>query len=359
VEFGASIEADLSRRDFTMNAAAYGLPSGPLVDPFDGQKDIKRRLIRCVGRPEERFSEDGLRPVRALRFASQLNFIVDAELLAAIPGAINLTAKVATERLRDELDKIIASPKPSAAFLLMEQTGMLSLFIPELTACRGIEQDRIRGFGFHRFDVLDHSLLACDYAARKESPPEVRLAALYHDIGKPLTHHVDETGYRSFYRHEKESADLTRRLLVRLRYSNSVIDAVCHLIGEHMFHYDETWTDSAVRRFVARTGEENLPNLFALRMADTYALTAIDPPPNFLGPLKARIDETLRDRKALSLKDLAVSGRDLMAAGIPPGKHMGIILSELLEAVLDDPGLNSRERLLEIAGNINQRYSIN
>ena len=356
VEFGDSIEADLSRRDFTMNSVAYRLPSGPLVDPFDGKKDIKKRLIRCVGRPEERFSEDGLRPIRALRFASQLGFAIDSDLLAAIPAAIPFTAKVAAERIRDELDKIIASEKPSTALLLMEKTGLLALFIPELATCRGVKQDRFRSFGFHRFDVLDHSLLACDFAARTGALPVVRLAALYHDIGKPVTAETDERGYQTFYRHEKEGAALARTLLSRLRYSNAVTDAVCHLIEEHMFHYEESWTDAAVRRFVRRVGEENLPNLYSLRRADTYGLAGKAPSSSFLAPLERRVEETLKQGRALSLKDLAISGKDLIALGVPPGKYMGIILSELLETVIDDPTMNTKEKLLEIAGNINKRY---
>ncbi|MCL2128671.1 MAG: polynucleotide adenylyltransferase, partial [Treponema sp.] len=194
VEFGRSIEEDLSRRDFTMNAAAYALPSGPLVDPFDGQGDIKKRLIRAVGRAEERFQEDGLRPLRALRFASQLDFTLDGELLAAIPGAIPFTSKVAVERVRDELDKMLATEKPSSALLLMEKTGLMQLLIPELAACRGAGKDGLTHFGFHRFDVLDHSLLACDFAAHEHAPPEVRLAALFHDIGKPATAQRDKFG---------------------------------------------------------------------------------------------------------------------------------------------------------------------
>jgi len=356
VEFGVSIEADLSRRDFTMNAAAYRLPSGPLVDPFDGRGDIKKRLIRCVGNPEERFSEDGLRPLRALRFASQLNFNVDEQTLAAIPGASPLTVSVAAERIQDELNKIIATDKPSTALLLMEKTGLLPLLFPELAACRNVKQDRMAGCGFHRFDVLDHSLLACDYAARQNYPPAVRLAALFHDIGKPLTVQLDAEGYRTFYRHEKESSRLAREFLTRFRYSNAVIDKVCHLISEHMFHYDETWSDAAVRRFIIRAGEEHLPDLYSLRRADTYALAAREIPPHLLLPLINRIEQTLAQSRALSLKDMAVSGKDLMGMGVPAGKRMGIILNELFETVVDDPALNTREKLLEIAGKINERY---
>jgi tRNA nucleotidyltransferase (CCA-adding enzyme) len=363
VEFGDSIEVDLSRRDFTMNAAAYRLPSGPLVDPFDGKKDIKKRLIRSVGKPEERFSEDGLRPVRALRFASQLDFTLDEELLAAISGAIPFTAKVAPERIRDEIDKILATDRPSTSLLLMEKTGLLGLLIPELEACRGVRQDR-NGFGFHRFDVMDHSLLACDYAAReghgRDFSGETRLcrclAALYHDIGKAVTAQMGEDGGWTFYRHEKESAALARAILSRFRYPNAIIDRVCHLIEEHMFSYNESWTGAAVRRFVIRAGEENLSDLFALRRADIYGMAAHEPKWDTLLPLHDRIREVLERGRALSVKDLAVSGNDLMSLGISPGKSIGIILRELLEAVLEDPALNTREKLMEIAGKLLRKY---
>ena len=351
VEFGNSMEADLSRRDFTMNAAAYKLPSGPLLDPFEGRQDIKKGIIRSVGNAEERFSEDGLRPVRALRFASQLNFTIEEKTLAAIPGALPLTAKVAAERIRDELDKIIASEEPSKALLLMEETGLLKLTIPELANCRGVEQK-----GYHLFDVLDHSLLACDFAAREGMPQEVRLAALYHDLGKPVTVQIDENGIRSFHRHEKESSDLARNIMLRFRYPNAVTEKVCHLVEEHMFSYSDNWTDAAVRRFIIRAGEENLKDLFALRRADAYGMTKTVPSHDYLLPLMERTANILAQKRALSLKDLAVSGRELIASGINPGKHMGIILNELLEAVVEDPEQNTREKLLEIAVKLNQRY---
>jgi tRNA nucleotidyltransferase/poly(A) polymerase len=351
VEFGVSVEEDLSRRDFTMNAMAYKLPSGPLIDPFGGKEDIKAGLIRCVGKAEERFAEDGLRPMRALRFASQLGFKVDQAALAAIPGALSLTAGVSPERLRDEIDKIVASPLPSAAFRLMEKTGLLSLLLPELAECRGIGQK-----GFHRFDVLDHSLLACDYAARESYPQAVRMAALFHDLGKKTTEKTGPDGVRTFYRHERESSRLARSLMLRFRYPNALTGHVCRLIEEHMFHYTGDWSDAAVRRFIIRAGEENLAALCKLRMADAYAAAGNEPAPESLLPLMERVERILSSREALSLKDLAVSGDDLKAAGIRPGKTMGIILRELLETVIDDPELNSRERLLEIAGRLNGRY---
>jgi len=177
VSYAASIEEDLSRRDFTMNAIALRLPAGEIVDPFGGEKDIKAKIIRCVGNPLERFNEDGLRPMRAVRFASQLGFKIEKNTLDVIPGTLEICAKVSWERVRDEVDKILGSNKPSLGFHLMEKTGLLNLFIPELSTCRGIEQK-----GFHDFDVLDHSLLACDYAAMKNYSNDVRLASLFHDV---------------------------------------------------------------------------------------------------------------------------------------------------------------------------------
>ncbi|MDR1301060.1 MAG: HD domain-containing protein [Treponema sp.] len=351
VMYTSRIEEDLSRRDFTMNAIALPLPQGPLVDPFNGIADIRSKRIRCVGNPQARFAEDGLRPVRAVRFASQMGFEVEDATLAAIPHALSTTAKVSPERIRDELDKILAAPQPSRAFLLMEKTGLLELLLPELALCRNIEQK-----GFHRFDVLDHSLLACDAAAQEQAPKLVRVAALLHDIGKPATRAWDPGGVWTFYQHEQVSAALSRDLLTRLRYPNGVIDGTVHLVREHMFHYEANWTDGAVRRFIIRVGEENLSNLYQLRRADAYATAGKALPWDFLVPLITRVDAVLAESRALSLKDLPVSGKDLKVIGIQPGPIMGIILSQLLEAVVEDPALNTKEKLLEIAGNLKQRY---
>jgi len=352
VNYAATIEEDLSRRDFTMNAIALRLPCSTIIDPFGGVKDIKAKIIRCVGDARARFAEDGLRPLRAVRFAAQLAFRLDPDTLGAISGALAVSAKVSPERVRDELNKILASPAPSTAFLLMEKTGLLRLFLGELAACRGVEQK-----GFHSFDVLDHCLLALDYAAKNEYPLELRLAALLHDIGKPAARKTGENGIFTFYRHEEISAAQSREILQRLRYPNAVIDAVCHLVKEHMFHYTEDWNDGAVRRFIARVGENNLQSLYRLRRADAYAMAARENYPAFLVQLAQRVEEVLAKSNVLSLKDLAVSGTDLMGIGIKPGKAMGAILSQLLETVLNDPQENTREKLLLIAGKIaeNQR----
>jgi tRNA nucleotidyltransferase/poly(A) polymerase len=355
--YTTSINEDLSRRDFTMNAIALRLPKGEKVDPFGGEADIKAGIIRCVGNPAERFAEDGLRPLRAVRFAAQLSYSLDRETLAAIPGALEISAKVSAERVRDEIEKIIASDKPSRGFLLMERTGLLELFLPELAACRGIDQK-----GFHRFDVLDHSLLACDYAAEKQYSQDIRIAALLHDIGKVPTRKMDEGGMNTggiwtFYQHEAESEKMTRNILVRLRYPNVFIDLVCHLVKEHMFHYTDEWSDAAVRRFIVRVGEANLAKVYQLRRADAYATAAAEPAPDFLLSLANRVEKALAASRAFSLKDLAVCGNDLIAIGIKPGKTLGIILNELLETVLDDPAQNTREMLLKIAEKLNKKLT--
>jgi len=352
VRYTSRIEEDLSRRDFTMNAIALRLPKGEKIDPFGGQADIKAGIIRCVGNPTERFAEDGLRPLRAVRFAAQLAYALEAGTLAAIPGALEISAKVSAERVRDELEKIIASDKPSRAFLLMEQTGLLRLFLPELAACRGIDQK-----GFHRFDVLEHSLLACDYAAEQKYPQDVRIAALLHDIGKPPTRQMGADGVWTFYQHEHESEKLARGILERLRYPNAVVDSVCHLVKEHMFHYTDEWSAAAVRRFIVRAGEESLTALYRLRRADSYATAKVEPPANFLLPLARRVEKSLNENNAFSLKDLAVSGNDLIEMGIKPGKTLGVILDQLLETVLDDPAQNNREDLLKIAGKLYEKMA--
>jgi len=348
VSYSADINEDLSRRDFTMNAIALRLSDAHIVDPFNGKKDITARIIRCVGNAADRFNEDGLRPLRAVRFASQLDFEIEPNTLNAIHGALKISAKVSWERVRDEIDKILASNVPSRAFLLMEKSGLLELFLPELAVCRGVEQK-----GYHEFDVLDHSLLACDFAAEKDFSQIVRLAALFHDIGKPSVRGIDEeTGVCTFYRHEEASADMCRAVMERLRYPNLLTDSVCHLIKEHMFKYQDDWSDAAVRRFIARVGETNLKDIYSLRRCDTFAFSGKESKVSTLTSFANRIDELLAQGQIFSLKDLAVSGNDLMTAGIPAGKMMGMILKELMETVLDDPAQNTRERLMEIAGKI-------
>ncbi len=350
VEFGASLEEDLERRDFTINAMALDPLGGELADPHDGRRDLERGLVRAVGDPAARFEEDGLRPLRAVRFASQLGFEIEEKTLAAIPGALPRFRLVSAERVRVELEKILLSPAPSRGFLLMEGCGMLASALPELASCRGVEQK-----GFHRFDVLDHLLSSTDAAPRDLV---LRLAALLHDAGKPETKALGSDGVATFYRHEEASARIADRVMRRLRFPNGVMAEVLHLIRQHMFFYEDSWSDAAVRRFLARVGPENVERLFALRLADGAGMLGEPVDPRSLDPLRRRVDRVLAEQEALSLKDLAVGGTELARAGIPKGPAMGKILAELLEAVLDDPEQNTAERLLAIATNLKPKYGI-
>ena len=371
INYAATIEEDLARRDFTMNAIAVNLKNGKIVDPYGGQKDIKKRLIRTVGNAHERFMEDGLRPIRALRFASKLGFAIEEKTYQEISqkDVQNKITSISIERFRDEFEKMMLSKKPSVALKLMEETGILNLFIPEFSKCRGCIQSDYRAF--HKFDVLDHLFYACDGAP--ENKLNVRLAALFHDIGKPDAKNITmqevfdskecckknlET--ITFYNHEKYSAEITQKIMTRLKFSNEMIKNVIHLVKEHMFHYEENWTNAAVRRFIIRVGKENLEDLYDLRFADMYGMwnqkieIKYSEPVALLLELKERINEELMKQNALSLKDLNVNGKDLMENGIPAGKKLGEILNHLLDCVIEDPSLNSREKLLEIAKNIDK-----
>ncbi len=350
ISFTSNIIDDLSRRDFTMNAIAVSLPDGHLLDPFNGRDDIKKKIIRTVGNPAERFAEDGLRPLRAIRFAARLGFSIHAQTVQAINPALDTIRKVSVERIRDELNKLLASKEPSTGFLLMEKTGLLREFLPELAVCRGVEQK-----GNHQFDVLDHLLLTCDACPPDNLP--VRLAGLFHDIGKPACKKMDSDGTWTFYRHDSVSSEITRAILTRFKYPNRLTEQVCHLVGQHMFHYENNWSDAAVRRFLIRVKTENLDDLFLLRMADARATAGLQIPPDHLLPFRQRIDSVLENKNALTLKDLAVNGRDLMEIGISPGPRIGQVLGELFECVTEDPALNVRKRLLEIAVELNKRYS--
>jgi len=350
VRFVSEIEEDLSRRDFTMNSMAYDMATGSLHDPFGGREDINRRRIRCVGEPSLRFREDGLRPLRAIRFASQLGFSIEEKTFAAIPEAIGTFRLVSMERIRDEFQKILLSPAPEHGLGLLERTGLLGVFLPELTAARGCSQK-----GMHAFDVMDHLFLAV-----KAAQPDLvlRLAALFHDVGKPPTRALGEDGLPIFYNHEKVSASLAEKALKRLKFPNEVISRVLHLVVNHMFNYGEDWTDAAVRRFIARVGKENIEDLFSLRSADTAATQGLPPDPRLLEPFRSRIALILRGENAFSLKDLKIGGEELAAIGVPRGPAMGKMLNELLETVLDDPDQNKAEVLLAIAAALKPRYGL-
>lgn len=358
IKFATTIEEDLSRRDFTMNAIAADLESGELTDPFDGQKDIRNKIIRTVGEPQERFGEDGLRPVRAVRFSGQLGFSIEEKTLAALsePEVLKKTASISVERFRDEFCKMLLCERPSDSLKLLEKTGILNIFIPEFAICRNCSQKDSRGF--HEFDVADHILYACDGAQKGNL--EVKLAAFYHDIGKPecrTTEIVDGEERVHFHGHETKSAQKALASMTALKFPNETIKNVVHLVQEHMFYYEHSWSDAAVRRFIIRVKPENIENLFSLRLADIYGMHRTplkegSPAWNILLEFRKRIESVLEKKSALGIKDLAVNGRDLMQEGIPSGKAMGMILNELFETVTESPAMNEKEKLLALAKNI-------
>ena len=350
VDFVSDIDEDLSRRDFTMNAMALEVSSGRFFDPFGGKNDIGERKIRSVGDPGARFAEDGLRPLRAVRFAAQLGFSIDTPTLEAITPSIPTFRKVSSERVRDELVKLLVSERPAAGLGVLESTGLLWEILPELYPSRGCAQK-----GLHAFDVLDHLFLAV-----QSSPPVLvlRLAALFHDAGKPASMVLGSDGIPSFYGHESISETLALQAMRRLRFSNDTSAQVCHLVAQHMFHYSPDWTDAAVRRFIARAGTESIEDLLRLRLADTAATSGDPLNPGSIQEFRDRLASVRAKDAAFRIGDLAIDGNDLAAIGVPRGPVMGKILGELLETVLDDPEQNTQERLERIAASLRDRLGI-
>lgn len=345
VTFTPSIIDDLARRDFTINAIAYDLLTDQVADPHKGRVDLRRGILRAIGDASERFREDGLRPLRACRFAAQLGFTVEEATRAAIPGSLDILAKVSAERVRDEILKILHTALPSVGFALMRETGILTVVLPELLEGEGIAQGSL-----HCYDVLWHSLYACD-AAPSESL-ELRLAALLHDVGKPRARGTGPDGRPTFHGHESVSAAMTQEILERLKLPNAVIRDVSHLVAHHMFNYQEEWSDAAVRRLVARVGEGSIRDIIALRRADQIGMCRENERyfPQGLSEFARRVGDVLESGKALTLSKLAIDGHDIMTElGLAPGPQVGIILKELLQSVLEDPALNERESLMTIA----------
>jgi len=340
VTFSATLDEDLARRDFTMNAIALDLESGVLVDPFDGQGDVARKIVRAVGDPFLRFTEDGLRPMRAVRQAAQLGFTLDPNTQAAIPRTFESFRKVSAERIRDELRKLLLAPKPSHGLELMRATGLLAEVLPEMLPTIDCVQNR-----FHKHDVYQHILATVDAAV-----PDfiVRMAALVHDLGKPKTQapREDAPGEYSFFRHEQVGVDMAETICTRLKLSAAERTTLCALVGGHMFFYTPDWSDGTVRRFVKRIGPDLVPLLFALREADIASRGQGEDPQCETRDLRARIDQVAAVDAALRVTDLVIDGKDVMRVlGIPPSRRIGQILEQLLEKVLDDPKLNERATL--------------
>ena len=363
VEFVDDIYRDLGRRDFTFNAMALDLSSDELdgqevereweiYDPFAGITDINLKLIRAVGTPIERFKEDGLRAFKACRMASQLGFEIEEETFNAIKESLPVAKQVSMERIRDEFMKLLLnSPKPSKGIDLMRQTGLLNIFLPELLEGYGVEQKL-----YHAHDVYTHSLLSCDMAE-----DSVKLAALLHDIAKPRT----DMGNGHFYGHDIVDVEMVDTIMKRLKFSKSEIERVKTLVKNHMFYYPHSqqelrkseeeklllsqWSDSAVRRFLNRVGEENVEDLFKLRIADATSNPNSPFQPEEVTELQKHISKVRAQDMALKITDLDIRGEDLKSIGVKPGPQMGSILKRLLDVVIEDPLMNTKEKLLDEA----------
>src|SRR3984957_7228967 len=336
VEFVDDITADLARRDFTVNAMALDPVDGQLIDPFDGQGDLGRGVLRAVGDAKARFSEDGLRVLRAARFVATLELTLDP--------ATDTYRKGAAERVRDEWLKAMKARRPSRAFEVMRRTGILGVTCPALLEGVGMEQNK-----WHAFDVWRHGMECMDACA---ADPILRVAALLHDVGKPRTRAwSDKTQDYTFYDHDRVGAEIAEPILAALRFSNDERARVVELVRFHLFHYSDEWTDAAVRRWIRRVGPGRVEDLYVLNAADVRAKGRdFDADLDALARLKAHVARVLAEGAALSTRDLKINGHDLMQElGLKPGRIIGEVLDSLLEAVTSDPGLNDRASLLALA----------
>jgi tRNA nucleotidyltransferase (CCA-adding enzyme) len=346
VSFSNDLRVDVERRDFTINGLAYDPITGEIIDYVNGLQDIKKKIIRTIGDPIKRFNEDGLRPIRACRFAAKLKFVIDDDTFRAIPDTLDVVRKVSRERIRDELLKIMESEKPSTGLEYLRTAGLMELFLPELSDCYSISQNK-----YHVYDVYYHSVYSCDAASPEY--PLIRLAALLHDIGKVPTRQPGVDGDSTFYNHEVVGTKMAKKLMKRLKFSNEQIDTVSNLILNHMFHYTDEWTDGAVRRFIRKVGLDNIEDLFVLRMADRKGNGARKGLPAPIERLKKRIGHVIEQENAFTVRDLDINGTILMEKfGLEPGPIFGKILNDLLEIVLDSPEMNERAILLEKARQI-------
>ncbi len=343
VSFSETLEEDVRRRDFTINGIACDVRTEELIDHVGGLRDIERRLIRTIGDPMERFGEDGLRTFRACRFAAKLNFEIEEETFAAISRTLDVASRVSMERVREELVNLLETELPSIGFERMRESGLLGLFLPELAAGYGLVQNK-----YHLYDIYYHSIYSCDAAPRTD--PVLRLASLLHDLGKVPTRRSSSDGEYTFYNHEVIGGRIAKRVMRRLKFSNEEIERVSNLVVNHMFHYTDEWTDGAVRRFMRKVGVENLNDILEIRMADRRGNGMRDGMPQPIRELLRRIDRIKEAENAITVRDLDIDGYAVMDGfGIQPGPIIGHILNELLEMVLDDPDMNTREKLMEKA----------
>ena len=342
IKFAKTIEEDLARRDFTVNAMAAEIQfeeNIKIVDPFDGQKDLKNKIIRTVGEPSKRFNEDALRLMRAVRFSAELNFEIEEKTAAAIKEEAHLLAVIAKERICDELEKIIITERAAEGVQKLKKLNLLPHIIPELGEGIGVGQNK-----HHIYDVYDHNIRALDYAAKNNYSLIIRLAALLHDVGKPRTKR-GEGPDSTFYNHEIVGAKIVKQMLDRLHFSKEIIEKVVHLVRYHLFYYNVgEVTEAGVRRFLHRVKPENIDDLIKVREADRIGSGVPKAVPYKLRHLLFMVEKVKQD--PLSPKMLAVDGKDVMEiAKIEPGPKVGQILSILLDEVLEDPLKNEKKYL--------------
>ena len=353
VRFSDKIEDDLKRRDFTINAIALSLSNGAIkdmVDLFGGLSDIKDKVIRTVGNPKDRFGEDALRMMRAIRLAVELGFSIEKETFSAIQSLHKLIKDISMERIRDEFSKIIMSPSPKRGIELLNEAGLLQHIVPELTVAIGVGQNQA-----HAFDVWEHLLRSLQHAADKGWDLDIRLSALFHDISKPKTKGISrETGVITFYGHEVIGSRETRKILSKMKFPVKTIEKVTKLVRWHMFFSDtEQITLSAVRRMIVNVGRENIWELMNLRICDRIGTGRPKEDPYRLRKYHAMIEEALRDPVSLSM--LKIDGQGIMrVCKIEPGPKIGYILHALFNEVLDDPKLNTPEYLEKKATKLSQ-----
>jgi tRNA nucleotidyltransferase (CCA-adding enzyme) len=340
VSFTASLEEDLKRRDFTINAMAYNESHG-LVDLFGGLEDLEKGVIRCVGEPMERFSEDALRMMRAVRFSAQFGYEIEEATREAVRKLAPTLEKVSVERIQVELTKLLTSGHPDY-FRECYELGLTKLFMPEFDACMTCEQHNPH----HAYTVGEHTLIGMQHVPKDKV---LRLTMLLHDIGKVETKTTDEAGIDHFRGHPVKSAEMAKVILRRLRYDNQTIHDVVRLVEFHDWDIHIEARKKSVRKAVAKIGQDFFPEMFEINLADTLAQSDYLRKEKLekLDALKALYQEILRDKECLTLKDLAVNGQDLMAAGVQPGKQIGQILNAMLQDVLEYPEHNDKEHLLQ------------
>jgi poly(A) polymerase/tRNA nucleotidyltransferase (CCA-adding enzyme) len=341
VEFGVSLEEDLARRDFTINAIAYRLADETTVDLFDGAADMHKKRLKTVGNPGDRFGEDALRMLRAVRLAAELNFAIEADTMAAIGAHHGLLAHISAERIREEFFRILLSETPMQGIAILERLGLIAYILPEIKEAIGCEQNQA-----HAFDVYEHLLRTLQAAADKGFSLELRIAALLHDIGKPASRQwSDAKKDWTFHGHEVIGARMTRAILKRWKVSREMSELIEKLVRWHMFFSDpDEVTLSAVRRTITRVGETHIDDLLNLRVCDRIGTGRPKEQPFRFRKYKAMVDQALRD--PVSVRMLGIKGDEIMdITGERPGKRLGFMLHALLEEVLDDPARNAHEYL--------------